>query len=203
MQFASSLATRVSLLARLNAESPDEQAWGEFVRSYGPLIYQWCRKRGLQEADSEDVTQQVLLRLAQKMSTFVYDRRGSFRAYLKTVTRYAVADFLADRSQAGTGDSAVVQALQGVAAREDLEQELAQLFDRELLDEAIARVRERVEAHTWEAFQLTALEGLSGAATAARLGIKVATAFKAKNKVQHMLTAEIARLEGREGQAVT
>jgi RNA polymerase sigma-70 factor (ECF subfamily) len=58
------------------------------------------------------------------------------------------------------------------------------------------RVQGRVEPHTWEAFRLTALEGLSGAEAAGRLRLKVATVYKAKSKVQQMLQEEVARLEG-------
>jgi RNA polymerase sigma-70 factor (ECF subfamily) len=64
-----------------------------------------------------------------------------------------------------------------------------------VLAEAQARVRQRVEPHTWEAFRLTALDGLSGAEAAARLGLKVATVYKAKSKVQQMLHEEVAGLD--------
>jgi RNA polymerase sigma-70 factor (ECF subfamily) len=64
------------------------------------------------------------------------------------------------------------------------------------LDEAMLRVRLRVEPHTWEAFHLTAVDGLSGADVGIRLGMKVATVFKAKSKVQKMLQEEVQRLNG-------
>jgi RNA polymerase sigma-70 factor (ECF subfamily) len=69
-------------------------------------------------------------------------------------------------------------------------------FDQELFAEARTRVEQRVEPHTWEAFHLTAVEGFSGAEVAQKLGLRVATVFKAKSKVQKMLQEEIARLEG-------
>jgi RNA polymerase sigma-70 factor (ECF subfamily) len=81
-------------------------------------------------------------------------------------------------------------------ARDDLIGRLDEQFDRELLELACIRVRLRVEPHTWEAFRLTAIERLAGAAVADKLGIKVATVFKAKSKVQKMLREEIGRLEG-------
>ena len=73
---------------------------------------------------------------------------------------------------------------------------MEEAFDLELLELAANRVRERVEPHTWEAFQLTALDGLSGAEAAARLDMPVASVFKAKSNVQKMLQEEIAQLEG-------
>jgi RNA polymerase sigma-70 factor (ECF subfamily) len=197
MSSGSTPATSITLLERLRQEPADQAAWAEFVRRYGPLVYHWCRRWHLQEADAQDVTQAVLVKLAEKMRGFRYDPARSFRAYLKTLAHYAWCDFLESRKQpgAGTGDSKVLQVLEAVEAGEDLVQRLGEQFDQEVAAEAQARVRQRVEAHTWEAFRLTAVEGLAGAAAAAQLGMKVATVFKAKSKVQKMLQEEIARLE--------
>ena len=71
---------------------------------------------------------------------------------------------------------------------------LEEEFDRELLDEAMARVRLRVAPQTWEAFRLTALEGLSGADAAERIPMAVAQVFVAKRRVQKMIQEEIALL---------
>ena len=65
----SPLSTRTSLLLRLRQAPPDQEAWAEFVDRYGPQIHGWCRRWGLQEADAQDVTQTVLLRLASKLQT--------------------------------------------------------------------------------------------------------------------------------------
>jgi RNA polymerase sigma-70 factor (ECF subfamily) len=197
MSSASTPATSITLLERLRQQPADQGAWAEFVRRYGPLVYRWCRRWHLQEADAQDVTQAVLVKLAAKMHTFRYDPSGSFRAYLRTLAHYAWCDFLESgkRPGAGSGDSTALRALAAAEAGEDLGQRLAAQFDEEVLAEAQARVQQRVQAHTWEAFRLTAVEGLSGAAAAAQLGMKVATVFKAKSKVQKMLQEEVARLE--------
>src|SRR5262249_16626795 len=148
----------------------DEAAWAEFVEHYGAKIYAWCRKWDLQEADAQDVTQDVLLRLARKMKDFTYDPSKSFRAWLKTLTAHAWSDFVKARARRGlgSGDSRVHAALESAAAREDLVKHLEEEFDRELLEEAMLRVRLRVAPQTWQAFRLTALEGLSGAEAAGR-----------------------------------
>jgi RNA polymerase sigma-70 factor (ECF subfamily) len=191
-------STSASLLAQLRQEAASEAAWGELVGRYGPLIRSWCRQWRLQEADAEDVTQDVLAKLADRMRTFAYDPSRSFRGYLKALARYAWCDFLEahKRPGAGSGDSAVLRALESVQAGEDLVERLNEQFDQEVLAEAQGRVQQRVAAHTWEAFLLTAVQGLSGAEVAQRLGIKVATVFQARSKVQKMLQEEVARLEG-------
>jgi RNA polymerase sigma-70 factor (ECF subfamily) len=190
--------TRVTLLGRLRRDPTNQAAWEEFVEHYGRKIYVWCLKWNLQEADAQDVTQNVLLKLAGKMREFEYDSSRSFRAWLKTIARYACSDFLDERAQQGqgSGDSRINRMLKNVEAREDLLKQLEEEFDRELLEEAMQRTRLRVAPQTWQAFQLTMLEGLSGAEAAARIPMQVAQVFVAKRRVQKILKEEIARLEG-------
>jgi RNA polymerase sigma factor (sigma-70 family) len=189
--------TRISLLGRLRKDPGDQAAWSELVAHYGGKIHAWCLRWGLQEADSQDVTQDVLLKLAKAMHDFHYDPSRSFRAWLKTLTNHALSDFLESRprSAQGSGDSQVLDMLHSVEARADLLQRLEAEFDREVLEVAMTRVRLRVEPQTWAAFQLTAIEGLSGAEAGARIPMQVAQVFVAKRRVQKMLQEEVAKLE--------
>jgi RNA polymerase sigma factor (sigma-70 family) len=206
MDSASDSQTPPTLLGRMRQTPVDQAAWGEFVERYGRKIFGWCRHWKLQESDAQDVTQAVLLRLAEKMRTFAYDPGRSFRGWLRTLTHHACSDFLEARRRPGqgSGDSKVLEQLQSVEAREDLVKQLEGEWDRELLEEAMARVRLRVETRTWEAFRLLALEGCTGADAAAKLGMKVATVFVARSKVHKMIQKEIRKLDtpdqpGREG----
>ena len=189
--------TRITLLGRLRQNPGDQKAWAEFVEQYGPRIYAWCRHWDLQEADAQDVTQNVLLRLAQKLQEFSYDPSRSFRAWLKTLTQHAWSDFVESRKRGGmgSGDSQVLRLLGSLQARQDLLARLDEEFDRELLDHAITLVRLRVAPQTWEAFRLTAIEGLSGAEAAERIPMQVAQVFVAKRRVQKMLQTELERLD--------
>jgi RNA polymerase sigma-70 factor (ECF subfamily) len=198
------MSTRISLLIRLRREPADQGAWDEFVRRYGGLILAWCRQWGLQPADAEDVSQNVLLKLAHHLRSFVYDPARRFRGFLRTTAHNACMDYLESKRRvvAAGADPGVQAVLESVQARDDLAARLEEAFDLERLELAQSRVRERVEPHTWEAFRLTALEGLSGAAAAA-LGMQVGTVFKAKSKVQRMLRDEIERLERDESSWVT
>jgi RNA polymerase sigma-70 factor (ECF subfamily) len=197
MDSASEPSTSTTLLGRLRRAPTDQAAWAEFVERYGPKIYGWCRQWKLQEADARDATQDVLARLAEKMCTFAYDPAGSFRGWLRTLAYHACVDLLQNRKRGtGSGDSRILELLESVAAREDLVKHLDEVFDRELLEEAMARVRLRVQAHTWEAFRLLTVEGCSGAEAATALGMKVATALVAKSKVQKLVRAELRKLNG-------
>ena len=186
--------TSLTLMDLLRRYPKDAGAWDRFVRRYRPKIYGWCRVRGLQEADAEDVAQDVIAILTRKMARFRYDPSRRFHAWLKTITYHALSDLLAGRYRA-VGNRRIAP-LETIEDRADLDRRIDELFDRELLELAIARVRERVAAPTWEAFRLTTFEGHSGAEAARLLGIPVASIFVSKHRVQKMLREEIARLEG-------
>src|SRR3954468_12876788 len=154
--------TRATLLCRLRQDPSDQACWDEFVERYGRHIYRWCRQWNLQDADAEDVTQDILVKLTQKLHVFAYDPSRSFRGWLKTVAHHTWRDFedgrLHAQTPAGGGQSREV--MLSLEAREDLLRRLEQAFDLELLEEAKLRVRLRVAPQTWEAFRLVALEGM-------------------------------------------
>ena len=185
--------TSPTLLGRLRRAPTDEAAWQEFVRRYGPRILGWCRGWGLQDADAEDVSQMVLLRLAARIGSFEYDPARSFRAWLKTICQHAWSDLVAARKDQVGRAGALIESLR---ARDDLVTRIEEAYDLELLDKAQERVQLRVQALTWEAFRLTAVEGLSGAEAAARLNMKEVSVFKARSNVQKMLQEVIRQLEG-------
>ncbi len=198
MREAPELRTSATLLGRLRSAPIDQDAWREFVDRYGAHIHGWCKRWHLQDADARDVAQAVLTSLCIKMRTFTYDPQLSFRGWLRTLTHHTWSDLMARRRlvTCGGGRGERPGWLESIEAREDLMDSLNRQFDQELLDEASVRVRLRVEPHTWEAFRLTAFEGMAGTTVADLLGMKVATVFKAKSKVQRMLRDEIRRLEG-------
>lgn len=196
MGSASGSRTSVSLLCKLGDDPTDQTAWNRLVDCYGPRIHGWCRRWCAQEADAEDVTQQVLLNLVRHLRT--YDRaKGRFRTWLRAVTRHALQDYLENQQLPGkgTGDSDVRQLLETVEAREDLEKRLEAEFDLELQEEAMAQVRLRVRPDNWEAFRLTALAQVPPAEAAAQLGMTIARVYVARNRVQKMLRAVIDELE--------
>ena len=173
-----------SLLYRVRTVPTDEGAWQEFVQRYEPRIRSFCLTIPLQAADADDVAQTVLLKMVRRMRDFEYDPAGSFRAWLRTVTNNALADFLDERRRRSDG---IVPLLEGVVAMESLAREVEEEFDRELLEAVLADVRQRVPAAQWEAFRMTSLDGLSGAEAAQRLGMPVATVYTAKSKVRKLV----------------
>ena len=194
---ATGYSTHLSILRALSNDPGDQSAWVVFVDRYGPQIYAWCLRWRLQDADAQDVTQMVLIKLVRRLPDFVYDPSRSFRGWLRTLTVHSWSDFLRDqvRGIRGAADPAIVDLLDTVQARGDLVRHLEETYDQELLERAMAEVRDRVEEHTWEAFRLTAIEGVAAAEVAAILGIGVATVYRARYVVQSRLREAVAAMD--------
>src|SRR5580700_7203328 len=102
-----STSTRPSLLIRLR-DSGDERAWSEFMEIYGPLVYRLAKRRGLQEADAQDLAQEVFRAVARAIERYDPDpARGSFRGWLSRIANNLIINLLSAqrRHPRGTGDS--------------------------------------------------------------------------------------------------
>ena len=85
------LRTRASLLARLG-NGGDQGAWREFFDIYWPLLVAVSRRSGLNDADAQDVAQDVLAMVSKQIPDFRYDpAEGSFKGWLLTLTRRRIA----------------------------------------------------------------------------------------------------------------
>jgi RNA polymerase sigma-70 factor (ECF subfamily) len=198
-------STSATLLRRLWDPDNDEEAWRTFLGRYGPLIQRWCRRLGLQHADADEIGARVLAKLATALRAFEYDPAQRFRGWLKAVVDNEVRNFwreLAHRAGGrGSGDSDVHDLLERAAAAPgvdglvgELDEGLAR--DLEQAERVLAAVRRRVEPHTWQAFWLTAVEGVPAPEAAARLGLSVASVYMAKSRVGKLLRARAVALEG-------
>lgn len=191
--------TSQTLLERVQKFPADLEAWDEFVHRYRPMIQAWCVKWGLQISDADDVVQDVLVKLVTAMRTFRYDPSRSFCAWLKTVTQHTLSHFSAERRREPAPSGPHIQIAELVDASADLERGLESLLDRDLFEIAMRRVQKRVKPVTWEAFRLTALEGLPGVEVSKHLQIPVAHVFVAKSRVQKLLQQEIRIMKGDSG----
>jgi RNA polymerase sigma-70 factor (ECF subfamily) len=189
------------LLLRLR-DHQDHQAWTQFVEVYAPLIYDYARQRGLQDADAADLTQTCLRRFAVTVRSLDYDpQRGSFRGWLFTLVRNQLRDFL-DRPKScpqGSGDARMQQLLENQAAplRDD-EAEWDREWRRHLFAWAAEQVRPRVQEATWQAFWKTAVENQSGRDVARELGLTVAAVYLAKSRVMARLRAVVHEVQEEE-----
>jgi RNA polymerase sigma factor (sigma-70 family) len=184
------------LVLRLSVCPADAAAWDQFVQRYGGTIYEWCRRYRLQDADAQDVTQNVFAGLLRGLKGF--DRsQARFRSWLYRIVQNGVRDWCNDRDRREEkGTEFARQLLASQPAHRDLEARLGEEFDLELLEVAEANVRLKVSAQSWETYRLRCKEGLPLRQAAERIGIPVGHVSKYALRVRGMVAREVAYLAG-------
>jgi RNA polymerase sigma-70 factor, ECF subfamily len=195
--------TRISLILRL-AHPDDVAAWQEFTDIYAPAIYALATRKGIQPADAEDLTQEALFGIARAIDRFRPDSdRAKFRTWLNCIVRNVVADYFAGRAKRpisqSLSDSWLRRATRHDALHpehpEHAEQEAFELETRQALFRlAAARVRERVSAAQWQAFEATAVHQRGADEVARELNLSLGNLYVARCRVLKLLRGEVERL---------
>ncbi len=190
-------STSTTLLDQVKAG--DSDAWRRLVQLYCPLVYKWCRQCDMQAEDAADVAQEVFSAVARHVSDYRRARgKGSFRAWLVTITRNKIRDHYRRRQgrpQARGGTEMQRQ----LAAIPDLSSTLlaksAHTGEKNaLLHRVLELVRTQVEVRTWEAFWRLTVEEHQAADIAADLDMHVRAVYEAKYRVLRRIRREMHQL---------
>lgn len=188
--------TRQSLFLRLSQRSDD--AWQEFIQIYEKAIYQFCRKRGLQDADSLDVTQDVLAAVDKRVESWDGNpTKGKFRAWIFAVAKNIAVEKFIERSKkaAASGDSGIHKMLAEWPEGNETESEAFWLeYRRSLVHWAADQVRPGVSDSAWKCFWLTAIEGRKSEEVAAELNMSVGNVYTSKCRVFARIRKVISQL---------
>ncbi len=206
----SSRATSRSLIARVRAN--EAAAWERFVTLYAPLVYDWCRRAGLREQDTEDIFQEVFQAVLLHIRSLRQERRGdTFRGWLFTITRNKIRDHYRreNREPRGEGGTEAFLRLSRVEAPEpagadvdDLEPGVCgdgledeptadELEERALYHRALRLIREEFRETTWKAFWGTAVDDCPASDVARELGLTPGAVRVAKSRVLRRLREEM------------
>ena len=194
-------ATHLSLLESLMQGRAASESWPIFVEKYGRMMYRWSLRWGANPADAEEIVQETLVLIYQKIGSFKTYGTGTFRVWLKKVAYRCWLGMIRARKVAGDGRpdpaqlSHTLWQMATAGARHDLMAEFDRLAHQEIMDLASFRTQNRVTAQSWQCFQLTYVEHLSGQEAARRLGLTKNAVFVAVCRVRKTLREEILRLD--------
>jgi RNA polymerase sigma-70 factor, ECF subfamily len=189
--------TRESLLVQVRSPA-NREAWDEFVLIYRPVIYRLARRRGLQDADAQDLAQQVLMAIASSIVAWEKANESvRLRHWLSKVVRNAIVNALSRRPRdRGEGGSAVQELLLAEPEKDLESTALIELeYRRELYLRAARIVRRDIEPETWRAFELTVIENLGIDAAAVELDKPVGSIYAARSRVMRRLREAVRELE--------
>ena len=190
--------TRPSLLIRLR-DARNQQAWTQFLEIYEPLIARLIRRRGMQEADVSEVTQEVLMAVASAIHRWECNPvLGSFRGWLSTIARNLVVNFLIRQSRhpRGSGDTNFKRWLEDQPAPEN---EVSVLFDlerkRQMFRWASGQVRTEFKETTWQAFWMTSVENREIADVVRELGVTAGVIYVSRSRVMKRLREVVEEMQ--------
>jgi RNA polymerase sigma-70 factor (ECF subfamily) len=174
----------------LGLKARDPRAWQRLAFLYAPLVYRWCRQRGLQAADADDVVQEVFRTVLARIGDFRRDRpQDTFRGWLWMITRNKLGDHF--RRAARVGLTAAETLEQLPAEEPTIEPDVGESLYRRALD----LIRPQFEETTWRAFWRVVVEDGSPANVAAELGITPNAVYLAKARVLRRLREELGDRE--------
>ncbi len=192
-------ATSQTLIGRL-ALDPSSEAWGEFVDKYAPTVFTWAWQSGLQDSDAADVTQEVLMKLLEKMRVFQYDpKRGSFRGWLKTITVNSARDCGRRLARTPVGPDGL-SSVGDPASWDELGRRIDEEYQHQLLAQAETVVKGIVKPNTWRVYEMLVKECMAATVVAASLDLKIAEVYVAKSRVLKRLKEVVQQIEESDSQ---
>lgn len=184
--------TSASLLSRVR-DPADRSAWHEFDARYGDLILRYCRRRGLQHSDGEDVRQLVMLKLSRALPNFRYDpRRGRFRGFLWCVVRNEMARYLGRPNSPPSGVDTNGTPVGEMVGTERTDESWEEEWIDHHLRLAMRRVRETCDRRSVEVFERL-LAGDAVEEVAASFEMTTDAVHKVKQRVRDRLKQLVAQ----------
>lgn len=188
--------TPLSLLDRIRQQARPED-WERMCGLYTPLLQSWMRRYPVQGADADDLVQDVLSVLIEKLPIFAHSgRTGAFRTWLRRILVYQIRYFLRVKNRGNQLPS--TDADQFLDQLESPDSELTRQWDLEhdshIMRQLLALIREEFTCTTWQAFERYALQGCPPREVAEELGLTVNAVLIARSRVLRRLREEAQEL---------
>ena len=183
--------TSPSLLLRIR-NPEDEDSWRRFESVYSPVIRSYCRRRGIQATDVDDIAQEVMSSVANAIQSFEYQpKKGKFRGWLATVTANKLRNFA---NKSTIEREQYVQYVDQLANKPDSDSQWTELFMQQVFKAASDQIRQEVEDKTWRSFERTWIDGVPAAEVAEELGLPIHTVYVNKSRVLKRMEREFLML---------
>jgi RNA polymerase sigma factor (sigma-70 family) len=178
----------------------DQDSWKDFFDTYWRLIYSIALKSGLTEAEAQDVVQETIICIAKDIEKFKRDRAlGSFKGWLRNLTRWRIADQLRRREPATAASAENANPSELTQMDHPADEGLEKVWDAEwqtnLMAAALERVKRRVREEHYQIFDFSVVRQWPATKVAKALGVNIAQVYLAKHRVLMLVKKEVRLLE--------
>ena len=188
--------TRASLLLRIR-DAEDHSAWQEFEAIYRPVIRQMAINQGMQPADVDDLTQQVMIAVSEAIERFEPNQqRAKFRTWLKTIARRAIINALTRRRpDYAAGGSGMLDLLHQHPIVGNDSALMETQYRREIFLVAASIIREEFRESTWQAFWQTVVLDQTVESASRALGCTKGSVYTSRSRVLRRLREKVQELD--------
>jgi RNA polymerase sigma-70 factor (ECF subfamily) len=203
----SEVKTRQSLIERLR-DREDRESWREFFDRYWRLVYGLAIKSGLTEPEAEEVVQETMVAISRNLDEYEYrPQECSFKGWMFKMARWRITDqirkrppdFISSTCRTSEG-TATVERVPDRTAAAQLDQYWNEEWQKNLLDIAVARVKQKVSIKEFQIFDLYVLKEWPVREVGKMLHVSAAHVYVAKHRISGLLKKEIRKLEGEMGE---
>ena len=200
------IPTRASLLNRLKAWD-DQESWKEFFDTYWKMLYSVAKRSGLNDSEAQDIVQEAILAVANKMPNFRYDPEiGSFKSWLMLIVRRRIIDFFRkvgrqplryqpnQESASQIGETGTMEQIPDPEGNQ-IDRIYEEEWEQQIFRAALERIKQRVDYEDYQVFDCYAIKGWPPEQVAQTLNVTMSFVYNAKYRLTKLLKEEVHRLE--------
>jgi RNA polymerase sigma factor (sigma-70 family) len=190
--------TRQTLLEKLK-DRYDESSWEEFRQTYGPYILRVLRAMRMNSHDCEDLQQNIMLISWKSLPNFDYQPdKGSFRAWISTVTRREAIHYIKKRQKnfisVNEDETERLLHVLDTISKPDIEQSITTEWQQFISEKAWGNIKTRFSEKVLQAFEMIT-KGIEVEEIAKGLSISDSSVYVYKKRVLNTLQKEILKLD--------
>ncbi len=188
--------TRITLIQRVKNQH-DEGSWEDFVRIYRGYIYSIVRRMNISDHDAEDLVQQLMFHMWNKLPNTDVEQIRRFRSWLSTITKNFVTDFIRKRVREAkrlekAEQDATLSYLKAIRLPE-IDRIAEKEWKLHITNLALDNIESLFSGQAIQVFRLS-LQGLEVKAIADQLDLQENSVYRLRNRVKKRLVLEIEQL---------
>ena len=185
--------TRSSVI-RAVADTENAAAWNRLFDLYAGFVYSIVRRKGLNDADADDIVQMVFADLARNLPSFKYDQeKGRFRPYLAALVKWRVIDRLKAVRRDADLKADFMEEAKSAATTEDEDFEERE-WQSAAMEETLRRIKPEVRPEHYAAFVASAVEGQDTDVVTKLYGISRDSLYQIRKRLTVKLREKLAEV---------